>query len=253
MLTDRANVICLLHVLKEYTDEYHIMPMREIIAKMSALYDIKIDRRTIYSAFELLQNLGYDISSYEENGKGYYLRSREFEPSEIRLLTDSVCSFPFISEGQSKDLMRKLQKFNSKHERKKYNHLSVIRQAYKTQNKQVFLNIELLDEAIGNKVKVSFTYLSYDAKKRLIPRREKPFVVNPYGMVYTNEHYYLACNLSGCKNFSLYRIDRMSGILIMDASIDKTEKKTSEATTNAVYAFIGTPEIVPSAKYFLSR
>ena len=48
MLTEKANAICLLEVLKEYSDAEHILPMREIIAKMQSLYGIKIDRRTVY-------------------------------------------------------------------------------------------------------------------------------------------------------------------------------------------------------------
>lgn len=66
MLTEKANAICLLEVLKEYSDAEHILPMREIIAKMQSLYGIKIDRRTVYGAVALLIELGYDISLYED-------------------------------------------------------------------------------------------------------------------------------------------------------------------------------------------
>ena len=40
MLTEKANAICLLEVLKEYSDAEHILPMREIIAKMQSLYTV---------------------------------------------------------------------------------------------------------------------------------------------------------------------------------------------------------------------
>lgn len=36
-MTNRANTICLLEILKEYSDADHIMQMQEIIAKMKAL------------------------------------------------------------------------------------------------------------------------------------------------------------------------------------------------------------------------
>ena len=110
MLTEKANAICLLEVLKEYSDAEHILPMREIIAKMQSLYGIKIDRRTVYGAVALLIELGYDISLYEDNGVGYYLRERELEPSEVLLLTDAVYSFPFIPARQTEQLVQKLQK-----------------------------------------------------------------------------------------------------------------------------------------------
>ena len=87
MKTDRAITICLLHVLREYSDENHILPMQEIRQKMQLLYHIQPDRRTIYSSIALLLDLGYDISTFEDNKIGYYLQSRTFEQSEILLLT----------------------------------------------------------------------------------------------------------------------------------------------------------------------
>ena len=110
MLTDRANAICLLEILKEFSDEDNILQMQDIISKMNMIYDLKPDRRTIYSAVALLIDLGYDISLYEENGIGYYLRNRDFELSEILLLTDAVYSFPFISSKQSEGLIKNLNK-----------------------------------------------------------------------------------------------------------------------------------------------
>lgn len=44
MFTDKANVICLLNIFREYSDEKYILSMKEIIAKMKSIYDIDIDR-----------------------------------------------------------------------------------------------------------------------------------------------------------------------------------------------------------------
>ena len=108
MLTEKANAICLLEVLREYSDAEHILPMREIIGKMQSLYGIKIDRRTVYGAVALLIELGYDISIYEDNGVGYYLRSRELEQSEVLLLTDAVYSFPPFTNDDSSSRTKKV-------------------------------------------------------------------------------------------------------------------------------------------------
>ena len=85
MLSDRANAICILEILREYSDAEHILPMRTILHKMKSLYGTDIDRRTVYSAISLLKdNLGYEISTYEENKQGYYLQERILEVSEVR-------------------------------------------------------------------------------------------------------------------------------------------------------------------------
>ena len=243
MITDKAITICLLEVLKEYSDEENIMTMKDILAKMNILYGLKPDRRTVYSAMSLLIDLGYDISLYDENREGYYLRSRDIESSEVLLLCDAVYSFPFISARQSEQLIKKLQSQVSVHKRKRYRHLRLVNRERKTDNKQVFLNIEELDEAISLKKKVSFTYLRYDLDKNLIPRRERKYIVNPYQMVYMNEHYYLVCNYCGYNDTSFYKIDRMRDIEILREDIDRPLESSKEID-NAIYAFAGEPEEV---------
>jgi predicted DNA-binding transcriptional regulator YafY len=246
MLTDKAHAICLLQILTEYSDENHPMPMREILSKMQAIYQIKPDRRTIYSSAALLLDLGYDISLFEENGTGYYLRGRCFETGEIRLLMDAVYSFPFIPEKQSLDLIEKLRHQLSVHERRRLNHLSITRESKKTKNPQVFYTIERLDEAINKKLKVKFTYLQYDAAKKPVARRAKKYTVNPYSMVYTNEHYYLVCSLAYQPKISLYRIDRMKDIEITEYALDEREPgfDPQQSVRQAVFAFTGERESI---------
>lgn len=241
MVTDRANAICLLEILKEYSDEDNILQMKDIISKMNIIYDLKPDRRTIYSAVALLIELGYDVSLYEENGVGYYLRNRDFEPSEILLLTDAVYSFPFIPAKQSEKLIRKLQQQLSTSKRKKYKHITVVRQDKKTDNKQIFYNIDILDNAIQNKKQVKFLYLEYGLDKKLHLRRDEPYIVNPYGMIYMNEHYYLICSMAVFEKISLYRIDRIKDISVLENEWDKKPKNKNQVR-DAIYAFSGEPE-----------
>ena len=243
MLSERANALCILEILKEYSDSEHILTMKELIYKMRQIYDIEIDRRTVYSAVSLLRKMGYDVSKYEENKVGYYLRSRTFEPSEILLLTDAIYTFPFIPQKQSEDLIKKLQKQLSIHKRKEHKHLTLVKSEKKTDNKQIFWNIEQLDEAISKKRQVSFTYCRYGLDKKLHPRREKAYVVNPYGMVFMNEHYYLVCNYIGLPDTNLYRIDRMKDILILDEEWSKKPEKKDEML-DAEYAFPGSAEYI---------
>lgn len=238
MLTEKANAICLLEVLREYSDAEHILPMREIIGKMQSLYGIKIDRRTVYGAVALLIEIGYDISIYEDNGVGYYLRSRELEQSEVLLLTDAVYSFPFIPAKQTEQLVQKLQKQLSVHQRKRYRYLTISRQDRKTDNRQVFWNIEQLDEAIAQKKKVRLGYLHYGLDKK--QHETKTYTLSPYEMVYMNERYYLICVPDYAPNTRLYRIDRMKDIQILDDP--RSEAVARQEAQNAVYAYVGAPE-----------
>ena len=203
---------------------------------MQSLYGIKIDRRTVYGAVALLIEIGYDISIYEDNGVGYYLRSRELEQSEVLLLTDAVYSFPFIPAKQTEQLVQKLQKQLSVHQRKRYRYLTISRQDRKTDNRQGFWNIEQLDEAIAQKKKVRLGYLHYGLDKK--QHETKTYTLSPYEMVYMNERYYLICVPDHAPNTRLYRIDRMADIRILD------EPRSEKSAQDAVCAFVGAPERV---------
>lgn len=243
MFTEKANALCILAILKEDSDENHILGMKDIIGKMATVYGLKVDRRTVYSAIALLNDLDYDISTYEENGKGYFLRARTFEISEVRMLMDAVYGFPYIPPKQTADLIKKIQQLLSVHERKNYRNLTVVRQERKSQNKEVFLNIEILDEAIANKHKVSFTYLNYDFNKKLVPQRQEPYVVNPYGMVCENEQYYLIGTSKRYKDPALFRVDLMKSVAICEEKIELSAKEVNlDSVKNITYAFSGEQE-----------
>lgn len=244
-VTDKANMLCILKILQEYSDENHILKMKDLTSKLKLEYDIKPDRRTVYGAINTLIDMGYDISTYEENGIGYYLREREFEPAEIRLLIDAVYSFDYISKRQTEELLEKLRKQLSVNERKKYSYSSIIHTDKKSPNQEVFLNISLLDEAINNKKKISFTYLDYDFDKKLKPRREESYIVNPYQMVCENKKYYLICITEGHDSPGYYRVDMMKDIQILDDNIDFSKKDVNLDTASKVlFAYAGAPQQV---------
>ena len=239
MLTEKAYTLCLLEILKEYSDAEHILSVQKLQTLLQTTYGIKPDRRTIYGAVALLLDLGYDISVYEENGSGYYLRTRDLEQTEVLLLTDAVYAFPFIPARQSEQLITKLQKQLSIHQRKRYRHLTLVRPERKADNRQVFWNIEQLDEAIAKKKQVSLMYLHYGMDKK--QHETKPYTLSPYEMVYMNEHYYLSCLPEHVDCIRLFRIDRMKDITILEVPRRECANAKREAR-DATYAFVGAPE-----------
>ncbi len=245
MATDKMNALCVLKILQEYSDEDHIMTAKDIQEKLKAVYGISPDRRTIYGAVNALADLGYEISTFEDNGKGYYLMIRDLDKADIRLLTDAVTAFEYISQKQTSELVEKLKGMLSVHERKAWIGSSIIRTDKKSTNSQVFLNIELLEQAISERKKVSFTYLDYDYDKKLSPRRPEPYVANPYAMMVESEHYYLVMILDGKDRPSFYRIDMMRDIRILDETISISKRDAElDSISKVVYAHAGEPELI---------
>ncbi len=241
-LTDKANTLCLYRILMQYSDEDHVLTMRDIMARFDTDYSMKIDRRTVYSSIETLKKLGYDVSDYEENRRGYYMRSRLFEPSEVRLMMDAVYSLNSIPQKQTADLIEKLQSTCSIHQKKLYRHLFASEPDKKTPNRSVFFNIDTLETAIAAHKKVEFTYMQYGLDKRLHARRKEKYAVSPYSMVCDNKKYYLLCIKEGKETLSFYRIDLMKDIRITDSPVDVPPSKIDLGTARkTVYAFSGSP------------
>lgn len=238
--TDKSNMLCILKILEEYTDEHHILTRSEIISKMEALYGRHIDRRTFYGAIEALIEFGYDILTYQNNGTGYCLASRTFDGAEIKLLIDAVYSCEYISQKQTAALLEKLRSFLSEYERKDFNYTSIIAPDKKSPNPEVFYNIALLEKAISAGKQVSFTYMDYDYDKKLKPRRERPYIVNPYRMICQGNRYYLVLIYQGQTEPSFYRIDMMKDIRILDSRLEISKRDAKlDSAKRVVYAHSG--------------
>jgi predicted DNA-binding transcriptional regulator YafY len=173
MLTEKTYILCILEILIKYSDSDHILSVKDIQEKLRTIYDINADRRTIYRNVDALIEFGYDISKFSDNKEGYFLRERDFEPSELHMLCDAVLTADCIPEKQGKALIKKLQSLGSVYQTKCINRLALMKTDKKSLSPQIFYNIDLLDEAITQKNQIEFDYYTYNLDLQLKPRRNR--------------------------------------------------------------------------------
>ena len=145
---------------------------------------------------------------------------RDFTDSELRLLIDGLLFSRHIPYSQCKKLVEKIEGLSSENFRSRVKYISTL-PVDKTDNKALFLNIDLLDEAISKKRKITFKYLEYDTDKKMhIKKREdgsdRIYLITPYQMVAREGKYYLICNYDKYDDISNYRVDRITDIKITD-------------------------------------
>ncbi len=213
VLTPKANTVCLLKILYEYSSPEHYISMPELQRLMREKYGLEVDRRTVTSSLQVLEAAGWDVSGYDREGRGYCLMSRLFELPEVRLLMDSVYSNPTVPKKQTENLIAALQELLPSHQRHRYRHLRVIDRVRKSANKEIFLNIELLDEAITEKKIVQFTYCRYNVNGELVNRRERRYYASPLALYAANGFYYLLCMNVGFNNVAPYRLDKIKEVV----------------------------------------
>ncbi len=208
----KTSVLAVLEILQRESDRDHPLTAAQIQQKMEQLYQCPIERRTLYANIQMLKEFGYEISTYQENGHGYYLDNRDFEESEIMLLCNAVHASNFIPRKHSNDLIKKLLATQSHYTAQKYRNMVYIDNLRKKDNQDFFFSLQILLEAVEEKCAVEFDYVQYNEKLQLVPRRTAPYVVQPVYLVYENEKTYLIARHEKYRDFSHYRVDKIRNI-----------------------------------------
>lgn len=231
-----GNILYILNVLKKYTDEEHMLTSAEIGRKVKQIYDVDIDPRTIRRNINLLKyKLDYDISTRDENKRGYYINRNpetDFEPGEIRAIIDNFSYANYIVPSIAKSIIRKCKNMQNIYENRKLRNYKIYANDSKTDNMEVIKNIEDISTAIENLNKIKFEYWKYDISNNKL---EKIIVsipkVTPYALVYNKQEFYLIGIKEGMEEFYHYRLDRIKNIKQLD------EKRTIKKTTSEIQNF----------------
>ena len=205
----------ILEILRKYSDEDHSLTQQEIIRLMDKNYGMECDRRSVKNNVLFLKEMGYDISME----KGYRLLSREFDDAELRILIDSVLFSKSISTRQAKGLIGRIRELASNYFNAKVSHVSNLPELNRTVNKQAMYSLDAINDAIAEKKKLSFIYNYVGTDLKLHPKREEPYIVNPYQIVANNGRFYLIGNYDKYNDIAHFRIDKMTDVKIIDKKI----------------------------------
>ena len=209
----------ILEILRNYTDEDHSLTQQEIIKLLELNYGMDCDRRSVKNNVLSLKELGEECGFEISMEKGYRLISREFDDAELRILIDSVLFSKSISTRQAKNLIKKIRNLASKYFNAKVSHVCNLPELNRTINKQAMYSMDVINDAIAEKRKINFIYNDIGTDFKLHPRREEPYVVNPYQIVANNGRFYLICNYDKYDNVAHFRIDRMTDVHELEEKI----------------------------------
>lgn len=215
-----GNILYILNVLKKYSDFDHKLSAVEIQRKVAEIYNVEIDPRTIRRNINLLKyKLNYDISTRDENGKGYYINrdpATEFEPGEIRAIIDNFSYANYIVPSVAKEIIKKCKNMQTVYENAKLKDYQIYSVNNKTENAEVIKNIEDISDSIYYNNKIKFEYWKYVITNKLEKTIVSTPIVSPYAIVYNKQEFYLIAIKEGQQKFYNYRLDRIRNIQILD-------------------------------------
>lgn len=212
----KLKLLYLKEIFELYTDEDHILNAADI-AELLEDYGIECERKSIYKDIEILIEYGLDIIKTSKPKTGFFLASRDFELAEIRLLNDAIQSANFISKKKTIQLLKKTERLTSFAQASRLKKQIFIDNRNKCNNEEIFYNIDALDRAIksGKKVMLKYGRRKLDSKFTAM-NEYKEFVLSPYALIWSNDHYYLIANNQKYDNLMHMRIDRIRNVELSD-------------------------------------
>ena len=207
--TKKLALIRILQILKENSDCDHPMTQEEIADILLRDYGIEIERKAVGRNIALLKEAGYEI---ESGSHGSYLNVRDFDDAELRMLIDGVLSSKHITAKHSKDLINRLSDLSNKYFRSHIKYVYSVNEWSKTDNQALFLNIDIISEAIEKGLQVEFDYNKYGLDKKM--HKSSFSRVSPYQLILHNQRYYLMGYSDYWKQMKFHRLDHITNMCI---------------------------------------
>ncbi len=216
MANAKLKLLKILEILSE-TDEDHPLTATQIRDKL-LLYGITAERKSICRDINILKDdAGYDIALSEDNKQGYYMVSRDFEDWELKILIDAVWGAKFLTYDSAEQLAQKLTHLTSESSQRMLKTVTPVKLRIKSRNATTKINIDAVLKAIKANRKIAFQYTYTDADLKQQFRKDGlRYIVNPYALIWQDEHYYLIGNYDKYSDLSYYRLDRMKSLSICD-------------------------------------
>lgn len=219
----KIRLLVLYDILKSESDEERPLSTNELIEKL-AEYGITATRQTIYDDIEMLNAFGYEILCNHGRYNRYFVGDRTFELPEVQILLLAIGASKSLSGKKSAVLSGKITELLGNVQAEKVKELLTENEC-EYGNETIYYSIDTITTALLEKRKLSFLYFDYGAKGEKIYRKNKErYEVNPLGMVYSGECFYLVCFHDKYGNPASYRIDKMDEVKVEDEPITKKKE-----------------------------
>ena len=216
----KIKLLVLYDLLEKNTDEDHPMTTNDIVEEL-AKFGITATRQTLYNDIEVLNRFGYDIICEHGRNNRYYIADRTFERPEVQILLHAIGAAKFLTEKKASALLEKIAELLNSQQAEKFKD-SVPNCLGKSNNERIFYNIDVITSALLRKKQISFLYFDVDVNDKKQYRKDKErYIVNPLGLVYSGEYFYLVCFHDKYGDPANYRIDKMEDVKIERESITK--------------------------------
>ncbi|MBR2643736.1 MAG: WYL domain-containing protein [Clostridia bacterium] len=210
----KALSLCILRVLEQHAGKAQPLSTRHIIEYLKNDFGMIAERKAVGRNLLLLQEMGFPLSTYQENGKGYYLIASEPPAApEQPLPFDPAALDAYLRAPRSAQTERAIARLQDDVP------IYVADAERVKQDAGVFAALSVLKTAIRTGMQVSFRYLVVQPNGKKAPQRETPFSVSPYALFLAEGSYYVIVSVSGYGRLLHYRCDLMEDLKLTDQPV----------------------------------
>lgn len=216
----KIKLLKLYELLKLHTDEEKPLSTNQLCAMLKA-EGITCDRRTLSVDIDVLNANGFEVLRRRTRYANlYYVVDRQFDLAEVKILIDAIQAASFITPTKTQALINKVANLAGSHKATVLKENLVTFNTRKHTNEAVYYTVDTLERALQKKQKVSFHYFDLDENgNRVLRKKSKRYIVNPVGLVYHEDNYYLVTYHEVHEATVNYRVDRMADVRAEDEPV----------------------------------
>lgn len=216
----KIKLLKLYELLNLHSDEENPLSTNQLCAMLKA-EGISCDRRTLSVDIDVLNAGGFEVLKRRTRYANlYYVVDRQFDIAEIKILIDAIQAASFITPFKTKALIDKVANLAGSHKAAVLKGNLVTFNTRKHANEAIYYTVDTLERTLQSKQKASFLYFDLDENGcRIFRKNSERYIVNPVGLVYHEDNYYLVTYHEVHEATVNYRVDRMADVRTEDEPV----------------------------------
>ena len=197
----KALPVCLLRVLEKHATAERPLTTRMLTEHMREDYGLEFERKAVGRNLLLLSEMGFPLSSYQDNGKGYYLKhavdahGAVLDEKERDVVLDALLHAPRFLASE-----RVTARFQSEPP------VYMADERELLGDDTVFDKLSCVREAINLERQISFFNAGGKAE----------IYGSPYAIIFAGGHYYLLLSVQGYGKLLRQRCDQIKNVSVTD-------------------------------------
>ena len=216
----KIKLLKLYEILRQHTDEERPLSTNQLCAMLKA-EGITCDRRTLAEDIDILNANGFEVLRRRTRyAMLFYIIDRRFDLAEVKILIDAIQAASFITPQKTKELTDKVAGLAGSHMAAALTGNLVTFNTRKHTNEAIYYTVDALENALQQKCRASFRYFDLNEHNERVFRKDgERYLVNPVGLVYHEDNYYLVTYHEIHEATVNYRVDRMADVQVEQAPV----------------------------------